>query len=275
MAVTIKDIIKCLDKIAPFAIAEPWDNVGLLVGDQNREVTSILVGLDPTIRLLNEALERGADTLITHHPAIFKPIPSINTAEPGGKFLEKALTHRINVFGCHTNFDSVAPGVNDMLADLLGLENSRPMAPTSSQPADGAGMGRIGYFPTPCDQKTFVNKLLTILEIPAIQIAGTLPDVISSVALCGGSGSALAEIARDCGADVYITAEVKHNIARWAEEADFCVIDGTHFATEKPAIRLLASMLREYAVQHNWNIQINETTTEKHPFNLLDATTFN
>lgn len=91
MTVTIKDIIKCLDEIAPFTMAESWDNVGLLIGDQRREVISLLIGLDPTNRLLDEALEIGADTVITHHPAIFKPIPSINTADPAGSFLEKAL----------------------------------------------------------------------------------------------------------------------------------------------------------------------------------------
>lgn len=274
MAVTIKDIIKCLDEIAPFAIAESWDNVGLLVGNRNRQVRSILVGLDPTMRLLNEAVTVGADTVITHHPAIFKPIPSIDTAEPAGRFLEKALNNHINVFACHTNFDSVAPGVNDELADLLGLENISPLIPGSSQHIDGAGMGRLGYFPQSLDRTTFISKLLNILELPSIQTAGSIPETVSCVALCGGSGSEFAEVARRCGADLFITAEVKHNIARWAEEANFCVIDGTHYATEKPALRLLVKKIKTYADAQRWNISINETTTERHPFKLVDTNSY-
>lgn len=271
MAVTIKDIITCLDEIAPFTIAETWDNVGLLVGNRNREVKSMLIGLDPTTKLLDEAQKIGADTIITHHPAIFKPIPSIDTGEPAGKFLEQALNSKINVFACHTNFDSVVPGVNDELTDLLGLENISPLIPTTSQPVDGAGMGRVGYYPQPLDRSMFLNRLLAVLELSSVQVAGSLPERISCVALCGGSGSEFAEVARNCGADLYITAEIKHNIARWAEEAEFCVIDGTHYATEKPALRLLTEKLIAYATTHNWDISISETTTERHPFTMVDS----
>lgn len=271
MAVTIKDIITCLDEIAPFTIAETWDNVGLLVGNRNREVKSMLIGLDPTTKLLDEAQKIGADTIITHHPAIFKPIPSIDTGEPAGKFLEQALNSKINVFACHTNFDSVVPGVNDELTDLLGLENISPLIPITSQPVDGAGMGRVGYYPQPLDRSMFLNRLLAVLELSSVQVAGSLPERISCVALCGGSGSEFAEVARNCGADLYITAEIKHNIARWAEEAEFCVIDGTHYATEKPALRLLTEKLIAYATTHNWDISISETTTERHPFTMVDS----
>jgi len=272
--VTIKDIIRCLDEIAPFAIAESWDNVGLLVGDRGREVASILVGLDPTNRLLDEAIENGADTVITHHPAIFKPLPFIDTADPTGRFLEKALINGINVFACHTNFDSVSLGVNDALATLLQLENIQPLLPSSSHPVDGAGMGRIGYYPSPLQRADFIDKLLDALELPAVMVAGLLPETVSSVALCGGSGSEFAEIAKSCGADVYISSEIKHNVARWAEEAPFCVIDGSHYATEKPAIKLLAARLSHYASENNWNISISETKTERHPFKTVHTTSY-
>jgi len=274
MIVTVTEIIKCLNEVAPFALAEPWDNVGLLVGNQNREVESVLVGLDPTLGLLEEAIATGADTVITHHPAIFKPIPSIDTSEPAGMFLEKALNSHITVFACHTNFDSVAPGVNDMLANLLGLENVSPLIPNEPQPANGAGMGRIGHYPKPLERTDFINKILTILELSSVQIAGSLPKTISTVALCGGSGSDFAETARNCGADLYLSAEIKHNIARWAEEANFCVIDGTHYATEKPALKLLIENIGAYARKHDWNITIKETTTERHPFTTVDSNSY-
>ena len=274
MAVTIKDIIKCLDEIAPFSIAESWDNVGLLVGDRNREVQSMLVGLDPTLKLLDEAAAVGADTVITHHPAIFKPLPAIDTAEPSGRFLEKALKKQINVLACHTNFDTIAPGVSDVLAKLLGLENITALIAETQQLIAGAGTGRLGYYPQPIDRATFVDTLLHVLNLSSVQIAGRLPETISSVALCGGSGSAFAEAARNRGADLFISAEIKHNIARWAEEADFCVIDGTHYATEKPALKLLTEKIETYANMHRWNIEVTESTTESHPFSLVDTNSY-
>ena len=101
-------------------------------------------------------------------------------------------------------------------------------------------------------------------------MAGTMPDYVSVVALCGGSGSEFAEIARDCGADVYLSAEIKHNVARWAEECGFCIIDGSHYATEKPAMHLLAQRLRETIGLKGWNIEIYETETEHHPFTIVN-----
>ncbi len=271
MVVTIQDIITCLDEIAPFSMAESWDNVGLLVGDRRRKVRSIMVGLDPTNRLLEEAIETGADTIITHHPAIFKPIPSINTAEPAGSFLETALSGRLNIFACHTNFDSVALGVNDALAELLGLQGIRPLVPSVSHPEEGAGMGRIGTFAAGKSRQEFVAALLKILVLQEVQVAGSMPETITTVALCGGSGSEFAEIALKNGADVYLTAEIKHNVARWAEESGFCIIEGTHYATEKPAIHLLAQRLQEYFTRRNWDIVVNETSTEKHPFTSVNT----
>lgn len=274
MVITIQDLITCLDKIAPFSMAESWDNVGLLVGNRNREVRSILVGLDPTNRLLTEAIETGADTVITHHPAIFKPIPSIDTAEPAGSFLETALSAHLNIFACHTNFDSVALGVNDVLAELLGLQHIRPLVPSVSHPSEGAGMGRIGTFPTDMGKAAFVAILLEVLSLREVRVAGTIPDTISTVALCGGSGSEFAEIAMKSGADLYLSAEIKHNVARWAEEIGFCIIDGTHYATEKPAVHLLAQRLREYFGNRNWDIEVEESITEKHPFTTVNTDTY-
>jgi putative NIF3 family GTP cyclohydrolase 1 type 2 len=107
-----------------------------------------------------------------------------------------------------------------------------------------------------------------------VQVAGELPDTIAAVALCGGSGSELAEIAQKSGADVYISAEIKHNIGRWAEESGFCIIDGTHYATEKPAVRLLAQHLKKYCRDQNWDLQIMESKMEKHPFTTVDNNSF-
>lgn len=274
MGVTISDIMSSLDEIAPFAMAEAWDNVGLIVGDRRREAKHILIGLDPTNRLLEEAIACGADTVVTHHPAIFKPIPSIDTAAASGRFLETALSGRLNIIACHTNFDAVSRGVNDAFAELMELTDLKPLIPAGQESMDGAGMGRIGRYQNARTRKVFIDRLLSVLDMSYVQMAGELPESISTVGLCGGSGSEFAEIACRRGADVYISAEIKHNVACWAEESGFCIIDGTHYATEKPAVRLLVDRLKSYCMRHNWDLQIVETETEHHPFTSVDKNSY-
>ncbi|MBW2660240.1 MAG: Nif3-like dinuclear metal center hexameric protein, partial [Deltaproteobacteria bacterium] len=245
MAPRIKDIVNSLDQEAPFSLAESWDNVGLLIGNPDQEVTSVLIGLDPTHSLIDEALASGANTVITHHPVIFKPLASINTADPGGKLLEKALVNKIAIISCHTNLDSAVDGVSDILASMLGLTELSPLLPASEKHSPGTGLGRIGKFSAPVPAKTFLKNVLELLDLNSVQIAGKIPETIQTVAVCGGSGSDLATESLARGADIYLSAEIKHNTAIWAIENNFCVIDGTHFATEQLSVSLLADKLNQ------------------------------
>jgi dinuclear metal center YbgI/SA1388 family protein len=272
MTVRVKDILESLNVEAPFSLAESWDNVGLLVGNPEQEVTAVLAGLDPTNRLVDEAIAQGANTIVTHHPVIFKPLTTINTAEPSGKLLEKALSNHIAIIGCHTNFDSAREGVSDYLALRLGLENLSPLVPSPDDNSADTGLGRIGNYPSPLASVDFLNRVLDTLNLPCIQMAGTFPQKIATVAVCGGSGSELAPIAFQRGADVYLSAEIKHNMAVWAVENNFCIIDGTHYATEKPAVALLVNKLKEACDKKGWKIKILQTKEEQHPFVLMDKT---
>jgi dinuclear metal center YbgI/SA1388 family protein len=273
MTAKVKDILESLNEEAPFSLAESWDNVGLLVGNPEQEVTAILAGLDPTNQLVDEAIAHGANTIITHHPVIFKPLSTINTAEPDGRLLEKALSNRIAIIGCHTNFDSANEGVSDFLALQLVLEYLSPLVSSADDDSTDTGLGRIGTYPAPLSSTDFLAKVLDVLNLPCVQTAGPLPGKITTVAVCGGSGSDLATIAFKRGADVYLSAEIKHSTAIWAVENDFCIIDGTHYATEKPAVTLLIKKLREACDTKNWKIKILQTKEEHHPFVLMDKTT--
>lgn len=270
MKARVKDILECLDNLAPFRLAENWDNVGLLVGNPDQEVTGVLAALDPTVALMDEAIALGANTIITHHPVIFRPLAAIDTAAPSGLLLEKALTHRIAIIGCHTNYDNTEEGVSAILARRLGLENLLPLVPSGE---GGIGLGRIGSFASPLSAGAFVKKVLEVLHLERAQMAGQLPDRITTVAVCGGSGSEFAEQARRLGADVYLSAEIKHNVAVWAGETGFCIIDGTHYATEKPAVSALVAQLERIKLEKNWNVRIMLTKSENHPFVAVDNTT--
>ncbi len=263
MSVQVRHLLAALDQIAPFSLAEEWDNVGLLIGNPEACVTAILLGLDPSIRLLDEAIARGANTILTHHPFIFHPLSTILTHSPTGIFLEKALTHKINILACHTNLDNATEGVSDALAEAIGLTNLTPLRPKAMA---GTGAGRIGSLTTPLPAQEFLNKLFPVLQLDTLRIAGKMPDQVKTVALCGGSGSELAETARMQGADLYLSAEIKHSTARWAEECGFCVIDGTHYGTEKPVIPFLARKLQALAGQNDWPLEIFQSRTERPPF---------
>jgi dinuclear metal center YbgI/SA1388 family protein len=255
-------LLSILDTIAPFAMAEPWDNVGLMVGDPDQQVSGILIGLDPTEALIHEALALNLNTILTHHPLIFHPLKTIPTNTPMGRLLKTALSNDLSLIACHTNLDLVAAGVSNALAEKLGLRDTEPLA---AAPGQNPGFGKIGTLPAPLASEQFLHLLLTTLAAPGLQLAGVLPETIHRVALCGGSGSDLAETAWRMGAQVYITGEVKHSVARWAEGAGFCVIDAGHYSTENLIVPALAEMLKKSCANKGFTPTITTTAQQDNP----------
>ncbi len=265
MTITIADIYNFLDELAPLRLMEKWDNCGLLVGNSQMRCSGILFGLDANTASLEEAITLGCNTLVVHHPVIFQPLKKIDTGFAEGRLLQKALASNIAILCWHTNFDSAADGVSDYLGKMLGLENRSPLLPAQDEPQ--AGLGSIGSYPQEIKGSLFMERLLDILELPGVFTAGTIPQNIRTVALCGGSGSDFAQLAKSRGADIYLSAEIKHHIALWAVENDFCIIDGTHYATEKPAISFLAQRLQDrLAAAGNSSLPVVMTKTESAPF---------
>ena len=267
-SIRVHDILAQLNSSAPFDLAESWDNVGLLVGDPAQQVQTILVGLDPTCNLVEEAIARGANIIVTHHPVIFHPLKTINSGEPEGRLLAMALSHSIAIIGCHTNLDSACRGVSDILGERLGLTDLRPLIPSGAE--ESTGLGAIGRFEQPMVRKEFIQKVLETLELPSVQMVGTPPEFVENVALCGGSGSDFVSNAYQAGADVYLSAEIKHATAIWAKERDFCIIDGTHFATEYPAVSLLVNQLRQLFSNNDRINRVLQAKCEQHPFVIAD-----
>lgn len=255
-------LLSILDFIAPFAMAEPWDNVGLMVGDPDQQVSGILIGLDPTEALLHEALALNLNTILTHHPLIFHPLKAIPNNTPMGRILKTALGHDLSLIACHTNLDLVAAGVSNALAEELGLRDTEPLA---AAPGQSPGFGKIGTLPAPLPSEQFLSLLLTALAAPGLQLAGVLPETITRVALCGGSGSDLAETAWRMGAQVYITGEIKHSVARWAEGAGFCVIDAGHYPTENLIVPVLAEILIKSCANRGFTPTITTTVQQDNP----------
>jgi len=265
--VTVRDLIAVLDKLAPAALAEEWDNVGLLVGSPDLPISGILVALDPTREILGEAKRRGCNVIVTHHPLIFKGLMAVRTDQPEGEILAGALADQLAIIGCHTNLDKVADGVSDMLAAQLGLGNCRVLAADPALPAgNNTGFGRCGDLSMPMAFADFITFIREKLALPVVKVAGLPPAQITRVAVCGGSGSDLTPLARAAGAQIYVSGEIKHSVARWVESVGFCVLDGGHFATENIMVSGLAQLIRGGFAARGAVVEVLTTASQACPF---------
>ncbi len=256
-----------LDQVADPALAEDWDNVGLLVGDPELEISAILVALDPTLEILAEAKRKGCNVVVTHHPLIFKGLLAVRTDQPEGRILATALADRVAIVGCHTNLDKVPGGVSDMLATELGLINCRALvADPACSEANNIGFGRCGDLAAPMAFADFVLFIREKLALPVVKVAGAPPLEITKVAVCGGSGSDLIPVARATGAQIYVTGEVKHSMARWAESVGFCVLDGGHFATENLMVSGLSQLILSGFAARGAAVEVLATDSQTCPF---------
>lgn len=227
----VADVMSALKELAPIELAEEWDNVGLLVGTPEKEVHKILVMLDLDEKGVEEALEVNADMIITHHPVIMKPLSSIT--DP---MLLKVIENKITVCSMHTNLDSAEEGVNQVLAETLGLSNIEPID------FDGV-FGRVGEVEE-CTLSELIQSVKLALDIDCVRFVGSKQNTIKKVALLGGSGADFIPNAKIAGCDVYITADVKYHQAQIAEKIGLNVIDAGHFETENPIIYKIARYLR-------------------------------
>lgn len=266
--VRLQAIIDILNRIAPFSFAEDWDNVGLMIGDPDQEITGILAALDPTIALLTEAQEVNANLIITHHPIIFHPLKNIQLDQPESAFIAKSIINGIAVAACHTNLDIVQNGVNEALARQIDLIDYAPLIPPSAPPP-AIGLGLSGTLRQPLRADAFFSGVCKVLDLPAINITGPIPEIIERVAICGGSGSELAAAAQKSGAQVYITGEVKHSTARWAEDAGYCIADAGHFGTENVIVAELVKLLMHKLGSLNIKIPVQASRKQKRPFTLF------
>lgn len=229
---TIEDYYKAIDKIAGFATAEDWDNVGLLVGSQKTKVKAALVALDITLDVLSEAKLLHANLIITHHPVIFPSLKRID----GDSLLYGLISSNISVISAHTNFDMAENGVNDALCERLGLTGIRPL-----ESAELSGLGRLGELKKPISSGELAVLVKERLGCGGVKF--TPGNTVSTVAVCGGSGAELWRGAQKQNAQALITSEAKHHQLLEARQAGFTLIDAGHFATEVVAVKPLAVQL--------------------------------
>lgn len=233
---TAGEIEAALYELAPRALAAEWDNVGLLAGRADREVRKILVSLDITEAVAEEAERMGADLIVSHHPLIFHPAKSVTDRDPAGRLLLRLIGAGLSAVCMHTNLDAAEGGVNDALAAALGLENAAPVS-------DG-GIERIGMLPETLTLSEFLAKVRAALSPNGMRYAdGGRP--IRKVAVGGGACGDFLWEAAALGCDAFVTADLKYNHFLDAQALGLTVIDAGHFPTEDVVCPVLVKYLGE------------------------------
>lgn len=258
--VRLSEIIEELETLAPTSLKEPWDNVGLMVGDEKQRIQNVYICLDITSENVRKAVDFGADLIISHHPLIFKPLSRIVESDIIGGIIRTLISNNISAYSMHTNFDKADGGMNDLLAAKLGLENVRKF--TADECIDQNGnpqeeIGRVGLLEYPMPLEDFVEHVKSALSCRAIKYMGDLSETVHTVALCSGSGGSGIYTAYHSGADAYVTADLDHHDAQAAREIGLNIVDAGHFETENIICEFLHEFL--YTRFPDLNVKISDS----------------
>lgn len=245
----LSEVTAFVEQLYPRSTAQSWDKVGLVSGRAERPVGTILLAVDPTIAVLRQAVEVGADLVLTHHPLLLRGVHSIAPTTAKGAILTELVRRDIALYCAHTNADVAVDGVGDALAAAVGLDSSEPLQITEDQE-----LGRVGDLPEQITLEQLADRLAGALP-PApvgIRVAGPPHGRVRRVAVLGGAGDHAFAQVKASGADVYITADLRHHPALEArEEAALTesgtpyLIDAGHYASEWLWLPVLAARLRE------------------------------
>lgn len=268
MAVKCKEIMNIIEEWAPKGLAEDWDNPGLAVGDPEASIQRVLVALDVTPEVIVEALENHVDMIITHHPMIlFQKIKSVTADTPIGKKLMQLIQGNICAYAAHTNLDVAKGGTNDVLAHLLELENIELLEETRrDEQGKVDGLGRIGNLKEPMEFGAFGAFVRNRLGLDSIRLVGNPHTIVHRAGLCTGSGVDFLKAAKNLGADVYITGDIRYHEAQKALEMGVCVADATHYASEVLIVPVILDYLKKAAASRGWDLEMIQSKVNGQTF---------
>lgn len=239
---TIHDIADYLDSEMHPEYQESYDNAGFLVGDASLECTGAMVAVDLTDAVVEEAIEKQANLIVTHHPFIFGGVKRITPQDATGRLIFKLIQSRISVYAAHTNLDNLKNGVNGILSEMLGLSGCRILRQLEGQPSPEIGAGMIGELPYPLPATMFLEQVKATLGLPLLRMSDIARPVVSRVAVCGGAGSFLIGDAIRQGADMYLTGDMKYHDFQRAE-GRITLVDIGHFESEQFSRELIYSII--------------------------------
>ena len=245
---TIREIYRLLNGIAPFEYQEEWDNSGLLIGDMDANVKRILITLDVTDEVVEQAIQAKADLIISHHPLIFDGLMKINSEDFIAKRVLMLANNNINYIAMHTNMDTT--GLSDVANEILGVKKERPIEVNINYKDQNIGIGSIGYFTNDNKQKVDISLREAVIRTKSgfglniVKVYGDLDRMIEKVAVCTGSGKSMIEECIKEKCDLLITGDITYHAALDAVARGLSIIDATHYGTEIIFVDLLTSFFK-------------------------------
>jgi dinuclear metal center YbgI/SA1388 family protein len=237
----IKQITNYLEELAPLQDAEDFDNVGLLVGDYQTEVSNILISLDTLEITIDEAIEKNCNLIISFHPIIFSGLKHLNGSDYVQRVAIKAIKNNIAIYAMHTALDNSFNGVSAKICEILSLKNRQFLVPNSVK---NIGLGMIAEFPSAISEKDFLQLLKDKFHANGIRYSKLLNNNIKKVAVLGGSGAFAIDLAKTMGADAYVSSDFKYHDFFKAENS-ILLVDIGHYESEQFTKNLLADYLNK------------------------------
>ncbi len=269
-APTLREVLDVLERLYPPRTAQSWDRVGLVTGDPDQPVRRIHLAVDPTLAVVEEARTLGADLLLTHHPLLLRGVHSVATTSAKGATVTGLVVGDVALYVAHTNADVAADGVCEALAEACGLGHTDPLAVVEEQP-----LGRVGELPVALPLRQFVEDLAVHLPATAggLRVAGPPEALVRRVAVLGGAGDDLFDAVRASGADVYVTADLRHHPALEAREearggAPY-LVDAGHWASEQVWLARADRALRTALGEDATRVETHISTVRTDPWTFV------
>ena len=252
--VKLNKILDFLTAFAPLEYAESYDNVGLLVGDKEKEVKKVMITLDIDEVVAKDAYDKQCDLVISHHPLIFKPLKKVVTDNSISKTIISLIKNDISLISMHTNFDGVKSGLCDLFLDKIASTNER----VSLEGDEINGSGRIAELKTKTRFIDLLNIVKKEYKLNFLRYVGNEEKEIVKIAVCNGGGADFIYNAKDMGADLYISGDIKHHHARFAYENDISLIEVPHYNAE-----IIFCEYMEELLEKQFGNELDICTTDK------------
>lgn len=226
-----KEILEKLEQLSPSSFAMEWDNSGFLVGDKNAQVSRVLIAVDATKEVIEEAIQKRVDLILTHHPMIFKPVKNITSDSVLGEKIMLLAKHRIGLVCMHTNFDVI--GMADAVADELSLRKKDVLEVTFEDEISKEGLGRVGLLPREMSLKELAETVKLKFHLANVIMYGESDRIVEKIAICGGSGKSMIPYALKNNCQVLVTGDLDYHSCLDALQDGLALIDAGHFGIEK------------------------------------------
>ena len=252
----IQHVCQFLESFAPLKLAEEWDNVGLIAGDRQANVSNVMTCLTITAETADEAIAQNANLIVSHHPLPFRPIKKLTTDNIPSELLWKLAKAGVSVYSPHTAFDSAAEGINHSLAAKLGIGDVKPLAISTDQPEGTEpmlGSGRYGRLAKPTSLNEFLGRVKTEFALPRLSYVGGVDREVAKIAFACGSGGSFLDKAVRVGCDAMVTGEATFHTCLDAKAKGVALILLGHYSSERFAVEQLADRLqREFKELKVW-----------------------